>query len=164
MQSIICSLHHFEHFVLKHSKIKAICCSAKKSPSLLILLIFISAIIDMREKGIAVFIFVTFICDVKVMYITKSWPEFLIIKNCILFLFLNKRHFFPKLQLQQKRTVRRISYILTIFFSLPFLTSECGYSFIKLSTDDCDIIWGFIAVSVECSSLKIMLRSPKNQL
>ena len=60
------SLHHFEHFVLNHSKLIPIRRSAEKSVTLLILLVFRAAIVRIGENGITVAVLVTFICDVKV--------------------------------------------------------------------------------------------------
>ncbi len=73
MNAIISSFYHFEHFVLNHSKIKTILSSTEKSPALLIILVFRSAIIRMGELSIAVDVLVTFICDVKVMATAVGW-------------------------------------------------------------------------------------------
>jgi hypothetical protein len=72
-------------------------------------------------------------------------------------LFFEKRHFFPKFELQEERATGRISNKFTIFVSFPFQRSKCGDGSVEFSADDGDCIWGIVAVFVKCSSLKIML-------
>jgi hypothetical protein len=111
----------------------------------------------MGKIGIAVFVLVTFVCNVKVMSTTECWAEFKIIKNCILLFSLNNCHFFFEIKLQQKRTARRINDGFIIFVSSPFQRSKCGDGFVEFSADNGDCIGDIVAVFVKCSSLKIVL-------
>ncbi len=154
MNAIISSLHHLEYFVLDHSKK---CCSAEKSVTLLIILVFRPTIVRKRKIGITVGVLVAFICDIKVMTSSHRWPPIKPIINCFMFLSLNECHFFPQLKLQQERTARRISDEFTFFISLPFVWGKCGDGPVEFSADNDDSVCDIVTVLVECSSLKIML-------
>ncbi len=159
MNAIIFSLQHFEHFVFNHPKIMPIRCSAEKSPTLLITLVFRAAVVRRGKIGTTFVVLVAFVCDVKVTTtISVSWPIVTIIHNCILFLSLNECHFFPEFELQQERTARRISDVFTIW-PCPFLGGECGDGSVEFGADNSDGVWDIVAVSVECRSWKIVLRS-----
>ncbi len=116
MNAIISSLHHFEHFVLNHPKIRPIRRSAEKVVTLLIPFVFRAAVVRSGKIGMTVVVLVAFICDGKVIAISSSvdWPPVNIIPNCLLFFSLNERHFFPEFELQQERTARRIGDGFTI--------------------------------------------------
>ncbi len=117
MNAIISSLQHFEHFehfVLNHPKTKPIRRSAEKSVTLLIPLVFRAAVVRIGKIGITVVVLVAFVCDFKVMTSSVDWPIVTMIQNCILFLSLNECHFFPEFELQQERTARIISDVITI--------------------------------------------------
>ncbi len=156
MNTIISSLNHFEHFIINHSKIKPICCSAKKSVTLLIFFIFRAAIVRRGENGTTLCELVTIILYPKVI-IPVSWTPSNPIINCVLFFSLNECHFFSEFKLQQERTKRRIRNIITLFITLPFKTSKCGDCSVEFSSDNGHCIRDIIAVFMECSSLKIVL-------
>ena len=86
--------------------------SAEKSVTLLIVLVFRAAIVRNGEIGMAAVVLVTFIVDVKVIPTSEYWTTIIRIRNCILFLSLNERHFFPEFELQQERPARRICDVL----------------------------------------------------
>jgi hypothetical protein len=165
MNAIICSLQHFEHFVLNHPKFSPIRCSAEKSVTLSIPLVFRAAVVRSGKIGITFVVLVAFVCDAKVMtFSSVDWPIVTIIRNCILFLSLNECHFFPEFELQQERTARRISDLFPIFFPCPFLGGECGDGSVEFGADNGDGVWDIVAVSVECRSFKAVLRGAKQQL
>ncbi len=99
IKAIICSLHHFENFVLNDSKITPLRRSTKKSVTLLIPFVFSDGIVRMGKIGITVVVLVTFVCDVKVMptckktFVSESWADIIPIKNCKLFIPSIKSHF-----------------------------------------------------------------------
>ena len=162
MQSIISSLHHFEHFVLNHPKIIPIRRSAEKSVTLLIPLVFRAAVVRLGKIGITV-VLVAFISDDKVTF-SVDWPIVNTILNCILFFSLNERHFFPEFELQQERTARKIGDPFPICAPLKLQRGECGDGSVEFGADDGDGVWGIVAVFVEGRSRKVVLRGAKQQL
>jgi hypothetical protein len=164
MNTIIFSLQHFEHFVLNHPKSTPIRCSAEKSVTLLVFLVFGAAVVRMGKIGSTFVVLVAFVCDAKVITISVDWPIVTIIINCFLFLSLNECHFFPEFELQQERTARRISDELIIIVPCPFLGGECGDGSVEFGADYGDGVWDIVAVSVECRSFKVVLRGTKQQL
>ena len=164
MNAIISSLQHFEDFVLDHPKLITFRHSAEKSPTLLIPLVFRAAVVRIGKIGNTVLVLVAFISDDKVWSSSEDWPPVNIIMNCILFVSLNERHFFPEFELQQERTARRISDEFTLFVPLPFLGGECGDGSVEFGADDGDGVWGIVAVFVEGRSRKVVLRGAKQQL
>ncbi len=157
MNAIISSLHHFEHFVLNHPKIIPFRRSAEKSVTLLIALVFRAAVVRSGKIGTTA-VLVAFICDAKVMSSSVEWPIVNLIPNCILFLSLNERHFFPEFELQQERTARMIGDPFTIFVPLKLQRGECGDGSVGFGADDGDGVWGIVAVFVEGRSRKVVLR------
>jgi hypothetical protein len=156
MNAIISSLHNFEHFVINHCKFKPIRCSAKNSPTLLILFVFRVIIVRRGKTGITFVVLVAFICDKKVMstfsVMSIGWAIVEVVYDCVFFLSLSECHFFPEFELQQERTSRRIIDVFTIFISFPLLSCECSDGSVEFSADNCDSVCDIIAVSVECSS------------
>ena len=110
----------------------------------------------MGKFGITDVVLVAFVCDGKVS-ITVEWPPVNNIINCILFLPLNERHFFPEFELQQERTVRRIGDAFPIGAPLKLQRSECGDGSVEFGADDGDGVWGIVAVFVEGRSRKVVL-------
>jgi hypothetical protein len=164
MNAIISSLHHFEDFVLNHPKIIPIRRSDEKSPTLLIIVVFRAAVVRSGKIGTTVAVLVAFICDDKVTSCSVAWPMATITINCILFLSLNERHFFPEFELQQERTARRIGDEFRIGAPLKLWRSECGDGSVKFGADDGDGVWDIIAVFVEGRSRKVVLRGAEQQL
>ena len=152
MNAIISSLHHFEHFVLNHPKTRPIRRPAEKSVTLLIVLVFRAAVVRMGKIGITAVVLVAFILDLKVISSSVDWPIANIIPNCIFFLSLNERHFFPEFELQQERTARRIGDGFTIFVPFELFRGKCNDGFVEFGADDGDGVWGIVAVFVEFSS------------